>query len=350
MDDDDVTVVSPEQAPGGDGEREAALARLRGKVVGVVYGPSSIEDRTYSETLPREDWSASQIVAALSAVGVAARVIDPTSPDFLSHLPACDVVFVNSHGHFGEDGRLQGVLEHLGLPYSFSGVLTQAVGLDKLVTKAVFEHLAIRTPRSTPARRVDEDVEESPFGYPVMVKAPDGGSSLGLELAHDESGVRSARDTVAAHGYETFYLEEYVRGRSVTVSVLESRGRLRPLPPLEVQTDATFYDAGCKLGTGSAARSSVPADLPDGTVERLQQDAVRVGEFLHARGAFRVDFVVTPSGDAHALEINTVPGMQRTSNLPEAARHAGLDYVDLVLTLLSTALDAPTGRAGGGAR
>ncbi|GAB2982233.1 D-alanine--D-alanine ligase family protein [Frigoribacterium salinisoli] len=324
------------------------LARLSGKTVGIVYGPSSVEDRTYSDALPREEWSAHQIVAALHGVGVAARVVDPTSEAFVRDLESCDVIFVNSHGHFGEDGRLQGVLEHLELPYTFSGVLTQAVGLDKLVTKAVFEHVDVSTPRSTRARPVDQSIEDSPFGYPVMLKAPDGGSSLGLELVHDRGQLESARASIAAQRFATIFLEEYVPGRSVTVSVLETEGRLQPLPPIEVETDAAYYDAACKLGAGGEARSSVPDDLPDEIIERLRSDAVRVGEFLHARGAFRVDFVVAPNGDSFALEINTVPGMQQSSNLPEAARHAGLEYVDLVLTLLSAALEAKPDRAGRG--
>jgi len=333
--------TSPDAEPGL--RRSVALARLSGLTVGVVYGPTSVEDRTYSEALPRKDWSAHQIVAALQSVGITARVVDPTSATFLGELRSCDVVFVNSHGRFGEDGRLQGLLEYLRLPYSFSGVLTQAVGLDKLVTKAVFEHLQIPTPRSTGARSILNGVADSPFGYPVMMKAPDGGSSLGLELVHDRAQLGAAQAAIASQGYETVFLEEYVPGRSVTVSVLEAEGSLQPLPPIEVETSASYYDAECKLGARGGASSSVP-DLAEAVVARLRSDALRMGEFLHARGALRVDFVVTPSGDSFALEINTVPGMQHSSNLPQAARHAGLDYVDLILMLLCAALETRPAR------
>jgi D-alanine-D-alanine ligase len=323
-------------------DSERARARLVDKRVGVVYGATSHEDALYMDQVPRSDWSATLIVAALESQGVAAVHLDPTDPDLIGRLHEVDLVFVNAHGPFGEDGRLQGLLEYLAKPYTFSGVSASSLGMDKLVTKAVFSQLGILTPKASPLLLPDTDVLASVPSFPVMVKAVDGGSSLGIELAFSAQDVTRAVDALRSEGFDRLFLEEYVKGRSVTLSVLSLVDGRVCLPPIEVISDnGDFYDAETKLTGNSSSETSylVPIDLGESVFLAMERAALAFGDYSACRGAYRVDFVVS-DGRPYALEVNTVPGLQRMSNLPVAARAAGIEYESMLLLLCEEALDS----------
>lgn len=323
-------------------DSERARARLQGKRVGVVYGATSHEDALYIDQVPRSDWSATLIVAALESQGVGAVHLDPTDPDFISRLDEVDLVFVNAHGPFGEDGRLQGLLDYLAKPYTFSGVGASSLGMDKLVTKAVFSQLGILTPKASPLLLPDSDVLASVPSYPVMVKAVDGGSSLGLQLAFSAQEVTQAVDALRSQGFARLYLEEYVKGRSVTLSVLSLVDGRVCLPAIEVMSEnGDFYDAETKLTGNSSSETQylVPDDLGEAVFVAMEHAALVFGDFCACRGAYRIDFVVR-DGQPYALEVNTVPGLQRMSNLPVAAQAAGIGYESMLMLLCEEALDA----------
>lgn len=316
-------------------DSNAARRRLAGLTIGVVYGPTSHEDSVYMDHVPRREWSLTRIIETFASEGLEATHLDPTASDFVSRLEEVDLVFVNAHGPYGEDGRLQGLLDYLGKPYTFSGVSASSVGMDKLLTKAVFRELGIATPKSSQlVLRTDDPCEVVP-GWPLMVKAVDGGSSLGLRKVTTPDELVAAVADLRADGYGRIFLEEYVDGRSVTLSVITSNSTPICLPPLEaVVATGAFYDADTKL-LGNASEDlvyDIPPDLGEPVLRIMEDAAVAFGEFTGCRGAYRGDFVVS-DGQPYALEANTVPGLQRRSNLPVAADAARLSYAEMLLLL-----------------
>lgn len=317
-----------------------ARRELAGMRIGVVYGSSSHEDALYMDQVPQADWSLTHILEALTAQGLATAHLDPTRREFLADLERVDLVFVNAHGPYGEDGRLQGLLDYLGKPYSFSGVGASAVAMDKLLTKAVFRELGITTPKSSLLVPASADPREVVPGWPLMVKAVDGGSSLGLRKVATPDGLVSAVADLRNDGYDRIFLEEYIEGRPVTISVIVTATARLCLPPLEaVIPHGEFYDAETKLHGNSTESLSyrVPTDLATATISTMEDAALNFGAFVGCRGAYRLDFVVS-DGQPYALEANTVPGLQPRSNLPFSADVAGISYSDILLLLCADAL------------
>lgn len=335
-----VAVAEPDDA------HVSTLDVMRGRRVAVLYGPTSEEDSLYMREVPREDWSLTALLRVMTGMGIHAEHLDPTEPDFLRRVQDFDLAFVNAHGPYGEDGRLQGMLDYLSMPYTNSGVLASAVGMDKLLTKAAFTELGIATPTAVVIPRGASELP-APMTAPCMIKAANGGSSVGLELLEDPAGFEAVCRRIAALGLGRLFAEEYVHGRSVTVGVLEVGGRRRALTPLEcvVGGDASaIYGLKAKLGLESSDSVSyrAPVDVSEALLSSMVGNSQRVFDFLECRGAIRVDFVVTDD-TAYALEINTCPGLQRGSNLPHAAALSGLTYEQLVLALLgsTSSNDAP---------
>lgn len=302
--------------------------------VAVVSGPVSEEDALYLREADPQSSSLAALLESLRRSEVHAEHLDPTSSTFVRDVEAFDAVFLNVHGPYGEDGRIQGLLDYLAIPYVNSGVAASAIGMDKLVTKAVFAYLGISTPATpvtdgTPGVVLDE--------VPFMLKAAGGGSSVGIELVTRLQDAADAHDRIRSRGFERIFAEAFVPGRSITVGVLEHGGRPTVLPALETVHDRPFYDEQAKLrGDDVGTWYREPYDLDPRLVEEMNVASERIYTFLGCRGAVRVDFMVT-DGAVLALEINTAPGLQPHSNLPAAAQLAGIDYDTLVLSLLESA-------------
>jgi D-alanine-D-alanine ligase len=317
---------------------------LRGKRVAVVAGPVSQEDALYLRTVPRAQWSLTALREALTDSGVHCDHLDPTASDFITRIAGFDVAFLNVHGPYGEDGRIQGLLDFLSVPYTSSGVLASSVGMDKLVSKAVFAHLGIATPRSSQLLSPKSSFATADFPLPAMLKAVDGGSSVGLRLIERSDELAPALSEMAQRGFNRCFLEEFITGRALTISVIPSNEGLACLPPLEFVTDAAYYDESTKLGGDGAPaiQYRVPDDLPEHTLKEMTRGAEAVHEFLDCRGAIRVDYMVDADNIPYALEINTIPGLQRHSNLPVSCAEAGLSYHELVIRLLAEAVNRAT--------
>ena len=317
------------------------IHKLRGKKIAVVYGASSMEDAAYMKAVPRDEWSLSAIMAVLNDCGLTAEHIDPTEPSFVDVVRTFDIAFLNTHGPYGEDGRLQGLLDYLGIPYTCSGVLASSIGMDKLVTKAVFRHLNIRTPPNSGLLDLADPVIPDNVGLPAMLKAVDGGSSIGLERIKTARDLSRAIRRLVDRGFHRCFLEEFVEGRSVTASVLVTEDGPAVLPLLECITEATFYDEETKLGRTEEASIEyrVPLDLSDHITTTVTEGAYALATFLDCKGALRVDYVIDRLGHPYALEINTIPGLQRHSNLPIACKAAGLTYQVLITTLLAQVVE-----------
>ncbi|KMS69714.1 hypothetical protein ACM01_34005 [Streptomyces viridochromogenes] len=317
---------------------------LRDKKIAVVYGAVSEEDGLYIRNVPREKWSLVAIMDALSSLGLHAEHVDPTQDDFIERIRRFDVAFLNVHGPYGEDGRIQGLLDYLSIPYTSSGVLASSIGMDKIASKAIFAYLGLSVPRGVPLLRSRNAEIPASFPFPAMLKAVDGGSSVGMALINDPADLPKEIDVLRRRGFKRLFLEEYIQGRAVTVSVMESAEGADPvvLAPLEFITESEYYDESTKLGGPGApsAEYVVPDDLAPHVFKDLSESTRAIYEFLACRGAIRVDYMIDQSGTIYPLEINTIPGLQQQSNLPVSCGLEGIAYPRLIESLLVSAVES----------
>jgi D-alanine-D-alanine ligase len=244
------------------------------------------------------------------------------------------MVFIALHGPGGEDGTIQGMLEILGLPYTGSGVQACAMAMDKAVTKALLEYHDIPVPKGMVRTRPERKAPlPRGFGFPVVVKPLNQGSTLGISIVRQSRELGAGMELALKYG-SSVLVEEYIEGRELTVGVVNDR----PLPAVEIQAPNGFYDYAAKYTAGASVYLA-PAPISHSTAKLLQSLALEVHRHLGCRGATRVDFRLDPRGRPFVLEINTVPGMTETSLLPMAAKAAHLSYEGLVEAILQSAID-----------
>jgi D-alanine-D-alanine ligase len=240
--------------------------------------------------------------------------------------------FIALHGRYGEDGKVQGLLEMMNIPYTGSGVLASSMAMDKVVTKKLLIYHGLSTPAFTELRAAA--VGEGPLPacppFPLVVKPAREGSTIGISLVRDEAGLRRGLQEAFEHD-DLVLAEEFIEGREVTVGVLDGM----PLPIVEVVPKGGFYDYAAKYTAGQT-EYLLPAPLSADLTDRLQQAAVAVFRLLGCAGAARIDFMVRGE-EFFCLEVNTIPGMTETSLLPKAAMEAGLSFDDLVERILAGA-------------
>lgn len=255
-----------------------------------------------------------------------------------------DVVFVAMHGHGGEDGTVQELLEILRIPYTGSGVSASERAWDKVVAKAMLEAAGLPTPRSYAfgeeafrelgAADLLGDIEEQ-LGLPLVVKPARGGSALGIKLVHDRSEIPGA--LIAALAYDKrLMLERYVAGRELAVAIVGSE-RPMALPIVEaVPIGKEFYDFESRYTPG-ATDLHAPADLSPELTETITQIALDTYGVLDCHGFGRVDILLDADDEPWVLECNTIPGLTDTSMVPRAAQAAGMTFDDLIARVLELA-------------
>lgn len=250
-----------------------------------------------------------------------------------------DVVFLVLHGPGGEDGRLQGLLDLLQLPYTGSGVLGSALAMHKSVAKAVYRDAGIPTPAGV-TLCAGEGLEaqharvRDVIGLPCVVKPANEGSTIGITIVRETAALLPALETAFSYDREV-EVEQFVSGVEISVPVL---GTAAPyvLPEIEIVPQSGFYDYAMKYTPG-ATEEICPARISD-TARRAAQDyALRAHRVLHCRGLSRTDMIVT-GDDVVVLETNTLPGMTNTSLLPFAARQVGIAFPELLDRLIADAL------------
>jgi D-alanine-D-alanine ligase len=216
------------------------------------------------------------------------------------------------HGPWGEDGRVQGVLEYLHIPYTHSGVLASALAMDKAKAKAVFAQAGLPLAQGKLMDR-REAAKEHPLPLPYVVKPNEGGSSIGVFIVRDGANrpPEQLLDPEWSFGDQVL-VEEFVTGKELTVSVLGEKSGSRALAVTEIMPSGEWYDFDAKYAPGGS-RHVLPAEIPADVAETLMRASEAAHDALGCRGVTRIDFMYDPArGKIALLEVNTQPGMTPT--------------------------------------
>jgi len=276
--------------------------------------------------------SGGAVVAALRRQRVDAHPID-TGNEYLGQLArgGFSCAFIALHGRGGEDGTIQGALELLGLPYTGSGVLASALGMDKVRSKQLWRGVGLPTPAFRVMRdEGDTEAALDELGLPLMIKPVREGSSLGATRVAEKDQLAAAFREAAALDKEVL-AERWIQGKELTVSILDGEA----LPAIGLETPRGFYDYAAKYQANDT-RYLLPSGLPAAREQELQALSLAAFEALGASGWGRVDLMLDQAGAPWLLEINTVPGLTDHSLVPMAAKAAGIDFDALVLRILET--------------
>jgi len=270
-----------------------------------------------------------QELTTLPEVSVSAVAESPSIAD-------ADVVFVALHGGAGENGTIQALLDLAGRPYTGSGVLASALAMDKAMSKRVFEHAGVPTPRWQLVHgHAPEPVDADALGgYPLIVKPNDQGSSVALSVVNRADEMPAALTLSFEYGADAL-VEQFIPGRELTVAVLGDEA----LPIVEIVPRSGRYDYESKYTSG-ASDYYCPADLPADVAAHIAALGVRAALALGCDGVSRTDFRLAADGTAYCLEVNTIPGMTPTSLVPMAAKARGIGYDQLVARMLELAQEA----------
>jgi len=252
-------------------------------------------------------------------------------PGVLEICAAADVTFLALHGAEGENGELQACLDMFDIPYTGSGCLGSALAMDKEVSKALFRQAGIPTPPGFTLKsggRLPAGVD-----FPCVVKPRSGGSSVATSIVRGEEELPAALDAAFACE-DTVLVEKYIRGRELTVGVMDGRA----MPVIEIIPKQGFYDYKNKYQAG-LTEELCPAPLDAETMDRVQRLAERVYEALHLQAYGRADFIMDAvDGTIYCLEANTLPGMTPTSLIPQMAAVEGMDYGTLCEKIIGVSL------------
>ncbi|MDP3731733.1 MAG: D-alanine--D-alanine ligase, partial [Candidatus Omnitrophota bacterium] len=256
-----------------------------------------------------------------------------------------DVAFIALHGRFGEDGQIQEILDTLKIPYTGSGAVASRLAMDKVASRRIFESGGLHVPRYKTEDKLSYNANwrthHSDFALPLVVKPASHGSSIGLSIVEREEYLHKSVDL--AFGFdEKIIIEEYIRGREVTVGILDEKA----LPVIEIIPKKRFFDYEAKYQAGLTDYVA-PAELEDEIARDIQETALSAHKLLGCYGCSRVDMILNDNDIPFVLEVNTIPGLTATSLLPKAAKVVGIDFLELCIKLIELAYEKAKNKPAG---
>ena len=244
-----------------------------------------------------------------------------------------DVAFIALHGRFGEDGTIQSILDSLNIPYTGSGVLASKLALDKVSSHGRFLKAGLNVPSYTVVDKEQFDKDsffKKELNFPLVIKPASQGSSIGLSIVEERQDLSKAIES--AFGFdEKIIIEEYIKGRELTVGILDDKA----LPVIEIIPHRKFFDYTAKY-TAGLTEYIVPASIDEILTEKVKNAGVAAHNTLGCFGFSRVDMILKDDL-VYVLEVNTIPGLTETSLLPKAAKAAGIDFLQLCLKIIDLA-------------
>ena len=246
-----------------------------------------------------------------------------------------DIAFIALHGRFGEDGQIQTLLEQLNIPYTGSDSVASGLAMDKVASRAIFVKEGLPAPNyvvlSEGSDRNLYSIITADLNPPFVVKPAAEGSSIGLSIVSSRTELEKAVD-IAFSFQQSIIVEEYIPGREITVGILDDS----VLPVVEIIPQNRFYDYEAKYTPGMSDYV-VPANLDPGITHRCQSIAQSAHRLLGCFGFSRVDLRLRHDNIPFVLEVNSIPGLTKTSLLPKAAKAAGIDFTQLCVRILDSA-------------
>ena len=254
-----------------------------------------------------------------------------------------DLCVLMLHGKNGEDGTIQGMLEIMNIPYTGSGVASSAICMNKAFTKKILSYENIPTPDYATFKKGDSISEFtkkvlSHFSFPLVTKAPCQGSSVGVEIVHNEKELIDSINKNIDLDNEIL-VEQFIKGKELTIPVMKNtEGEIEALPIIEITSENTFYDYESKYTSGMS-KHIIPANISESAAKKVECYAIKTYKALNCNGVARIDFFVDENENPYVIEVNTIPGMTETSLVPDAARAAQISFEELVEKIVIQALN-----------
>ena len=326
--------------------------------IALIYGGLSAEREVSLK-------GAKAVKAALLELGCTVRDYDIKFDlkKIIEDADQIDCAFIALHGEYGEDGRIQGLLDMLGIPYQGAGVLGSSLAMDKHIAKTIYSANNIPTPkwitlnrsevRGISQQNIREIMAENKFSLPVVIKPKGQGSSIGINIVKGIDAGNNKNDEIwdeetlnmiknglyeAIKWDEAIIIEEYIEGRELSVGVVEGISP-QTLPPIEIRPDEqfNFFDYKAKYTPGATAEIC-PADIDPHVEDRARALALNAHNALCLKDYSRTDMILDRSSNLWVIETNTIPGMTETSLLPQEARAVGIEFKGLIRHLITMAL------------
>ena len=249
-----------------------------------------------------------------------------------------DIALLALHGRWGEDGIIQSLLELRGIKYTGSKVLASALAMDKIMSKILFQHYNVTTPKWITIENHHNEhailIEriKSDLGFPCVVKPNDQGSTVGVTICQNEEQLPAAFNLAKSYS-QRILVEEFIDGHEVTVAILDNQ----PLPVLEIKPKHSVYDYECKYTSGMS-EYEVPAQIPDEVAQQIRSQALAAHMSLGCEVYSRVDYRLSNQMVPYCLEVNTLPGMTSTSLVPKMAKAVGISFEELIEKIIQLSL------------
>lgn len=333
-------------AGGNSTEREVSISSGQGVcqalrernhkaiLVDAYFGKESMDGELFSEKYDTEQAAAWMRKQSNNLEEVMKTRQEFFGPHVLEICQKADIVFLALHGANGEDGKVQSVLDLMGIKYTGCGPLSSGMAMDKGITKMVFEAKGVPTPKGMTLEKGECSSYLSDYGmdFPVIVKPCCGGSSVGVCIAHNQQEYGAA--LMEAFSYENqVVVEQFITGREFSVAVVDGKA----YPVIEIAPLEGFYDYKNKYSAGSCVETC-PADLSASLTKEMQMYAEKGYEALNLQAYARLDFLMEEDGSMYCLEANTLPGMTPTSLIPQEASVIGMNYPQLCEKLIEVSL------------
>ena len=333
-------------AGGNSTEREVSISSGQGVcqalrernhkaiLVDAYFGKESMEGELFSDKYDTEQAAAWMRKQSNNLEEVMKTRQEFFGPHVLEICQKADIVFLALHGANGEDGKVQSVLDLMGIKYTGCGPLSSGMAMDKGITKMVFEAKGVPTPKGMTLEKGECSSYLSDYGmdFPVIVKPCCGGSSVGVCIAHNQQEYGAA--LMEAFSYENqVVVEQFITGREFSVAVVDGKA----YPVIEIAPLEGFYDYKNKYSAGSCVETC-PADLSASLTKEMQMYAEKGYEALNLQAYARLDFLMEEDGSMYCLEANTLPGMTPTSLIPQEASVIGMNYPQLCEKLIEVSL------------
>lgn len=252
-----------------------------------------------------------------------------------------DFAFITIHGTPGEDGKIQGYLDMLGIPYNTCDATTSAITMNKAYTKTIVNGIhGLHTAHSM--RLFEKDMHDvaiiaATLKFPLFIKPNNGGSSVGMSKVYNVAGLPDALKK-AFHEDEQILVEEFIKGREFSIGIARLNGKITVLPATEILTTKDFFDYEAKYTSG-VTKEITPADLPAEQNKLIAEIVTEVYIRLNCRGMVRVDFILLEgTNDFYFIEINTTPGQSANSLIPQQVRAAGMNVGEFYGSLIEGAI------------